>query len=364
MSTPTPRFENDDQAAQHWLAVLRDGDPDQKIMARGQLAAIFERRGMLSEAAELLEGNARAGVRSRDLFLHLAALYRSVGRDDEALAASAEAALLGRPTPPPAPAAQGWPPVEVPPIAPTRRPWYRSMGVIIGASALCLPPLSLALVWMRPWRQAIKIAASVPLTLWTFLWLTSIISGMVRPTTPAAPRAAATSTVAVAAPTVAAAPPTVAVAVAAKVEPTPRPTATTVPPTATTVPAPTVLFTGRFEPSLLRVGAKLVVELTLENKSDRQIEGIRIASSGPWDKYTIVNVMPGGRHESGFLGGHSFYTNMVIPPGQKRALNVVAYPNEPGSHDFTFTAHHNTTQRLTPADGGDIMIGGKVSVIR
>lgn len=124
-----------------------------------------------------------------------------------------------------------------------------------------------------------------------------------------------------------------------------------------------VLFTGRFEPVTLRVGQKLVVELTLENKSEQQIEGVRIFSSGPWDKYTIVNVMPNGRHESGMLG-HNFTTGMVFPPGVKRSVNIVAYPNEPGNHDFTFIPHHATTKQLRDESGSNIVIGGKVNVVR
>ena len=31
MSTPTRRFANDDDAAQHWLILLREGDDDQRI---------------------------------------------------------------------------------------------------------------------------------------------------------------------------------------------------------------------------------------------------------------------------------------------------------------------------------------------
>jgi hypothetical protein len=37
MTLPARRFANDDDAAQHWLTLLRDGDDDQKIQARARL---------------------------------------------------------------------------------------------------------------------------------------------------------------------------------------------------------------------------------------------------------------------------------------------------------------------------------------
>ena len=101
MTTPTRQFANDDEAAQHWLILLRDGDADQKIAAREQLAAVFERRGMLEEAADLLASNVRDGVRSADIFRWLARLYRAQGDEVTAMQAAAEAAKYLRSAGPP-----------------------------------------------------------------------------------------------------------------------------------------------------------------------------------------------------------------------------------------------------------------------
>ncbi len=38
--------------AAFWLALLRDGTPDERALARTELGLILERRGMLAEAAE------------------------------------------------------------------------------------------------------------------------------------------------------------------------------------------------------------------------------------------------------------------------------------------------------------------------
>lgn len=111
MTTPAPQFTNDDDAAQHWLIVLRDGDPDQKIQAREQLATVFERRGMLEEAADLLESNVRSGARGADIFRWLARLYKNQGDEVRAMQAAAEGAkylpsatpLMATPDPGPVP---------------------------------------------------------------------------------------------------------------------------------------------------------------------------------------------------------------------------------------------------------------------
>ncbi|MFN8636897.1 MAG: PH domain-containing protein [Chloroflexota bacterium] len=91
MSDSGRRFRSEDEEAQHFLQVLRDGSREEKIEARERLSQIFEGRDMIEEACELLEGNARAGIRSRALFTRLASFYRRLGRDDDADAAMAEA---------------------------------------------------------------------------------------------------------------------------------------------------------------------------------------------------------------------------------------------------------------------------------
>jgi hypothetical protein len=92
MTPSAPQFRSDDEAAEYWLIVLRDGDEGQRLTAREELATIFERRGMLEEATDLLISNIRDGVRHADIFRWLARLYRSQGQEVLALQAAAEAA--------------------------------------------------------------------------------------------------------------------------------------------------------------------------------------------------------------------------------------------------------------------------------
>ena len=94
MSDRAPLFSSEDQEANHYLGVLRDGNPQDQILARDRLSHIFERRGMVQQAVELLESNARAGVTEPRLYMTLSSHYRALGRAADADAAMAHAASL------------------------------------------------------------------------------------------------------------------------------------------------------------------------------------------------------------------------------------------------------------------------------
>jgi len=74
-----------------WLATLRDGTVSEKIGARCGLAYVFEQRGRVVEATELLETNVANGVRSPQTFRWLARLYRAQGDLESAVAVEAAA---------------------------------------------------------------------------------------------------------------------------------------------------------------------------------------------------------------------------------------------------------------------------------
>jgi hypothetical protein len=89
-----PELRNEDEAAQYYLSTLREGSRAEKIAARAGLAAIFSRRGLYEEAAELYELNIRAGVRTPELFQQLSGVYRELGDNESARAALSEARRL------------------------------------------------------------------------------------------------------------------------------------------------------------------------------------------------------------------------------------------------------------------------------
>jgi hypothetical protein len=106
-------FQNDDEEAQFCLTVLRDGTDAAKLVARERLAAIFARREMFEEAAELYERNLQAGARSPELLERLSETYRQLGDVASAEAALAEAGRQHTSTAPAAPPAASTPQVPV-----------------------------------------------------------------------------------------------------------------------------------------------------------------------------------------------------------------------------------------------------------
>jgi hypothetical protein len=90
------RFVSEQQEAQHWLGILKDGKESQKIEARLGLAVIFERRGMAEEAIALLVSCIGAGHREPDTYESLGRLYAAQNRPDLSVRARAEAQQLRR----------------------------------------------------------------------------------------------------------------------------------------------------------------------------------------------------------------------------------------------------------------------------
>jgi hypothetical protein len=117
------------EQAQQWLSALRDGTDAEKIAARRGLARVFEQRGMLDEAVELLEANVRAGVRSGEIFRWLARLYREQGDESLSWAALLEAAKY-----PSAPARSER---TIPPDLPrASTPTRRRLGLVVALAVL------------------------------------------------------------------------------------------------------------------------------------------------------------------------------------------------------------------------------------
>jgi hypothetical protein len=125
----TPQgFASEDEEATYCLSLLRDGDRHQKIVARERLSQIFERRGMLDEAAQCLESNIREGVRDPRVYQRLAGVYRRQGRhelaDEVLVEARRLAERMARPQPPgarrpgPGRPVPGRPPQQQPAAAP------------------------------------------------------------------------------------------------------------------------------------------------------------------------------------------------------------------------------------------------------
>jgi predicted Zn-dependent protease len=128
----------DDRQIQDWLDDLRVGTDSAKVVARRGLARIFEQRGMLEEAADLLTANIKAGPADGATYRWLAQLYRARGEVAMSEAAAAEASrLLAARYPPRATRASG---------RAARRPDWRR--VLVAIVLLLSAGAGIALSWL------------------------------------------------------------------------------------------------------------------------------------------------------------------------------------------------------------------------
>jgi hypothetical protein len=126
---------------------------------------------------------------------------------------------------------------------------------------------------------------------------------------------------------------------------------------------PLIEFSGGFEPRTLRVGAELVMRLEVENRGSAPIEGFRFFTNGPWDKFTVTNVLPAGRVERGPVGTNVRVPGLTVQPGETGTVQIVASPNEAGDHEFSFIPHAGETGLLIDDSGQPPVIDATVNVI-
>jgi hypothetical protein len=77
MTTPEGPRASDDAATRYWESVLGDGDADERMAAREQLATINERAGRYDAAVKMLIANVQDGAMSVELLEWLTRLRRA-----------------------------------------------------------------------------------------------------------------------------------------------------------------------------------------------------------------------------------------------------------------------------------------------
>ena len=75
--------------------------------------------------------------------------------------------------------------------------------------------------------------------------------------------------------------------------PTPTPVPTRAPvPTATPAPVLPLRISALLDPPTPRAGTEFVLGLTITNDGNRPAHGVYIATSGPWERWTILDLTP------------------------------------------------------------------------
>ena len=116
---------------------------------------------------------------------------------------------------------------------------------------------------------------------------------------------------------------------------TPQPTPTPVPVTATPVPPLPLRISAQLDPPTPHAGEEFVVALSVTNDGTRPARGAYIATSGPWDRWTVLGVEPDGTFDRDAAGWHIISAE-EIPAAETRTILVHVRADEPAQEQLTF----------------------------
>ena len=131
--------------------------------------------------------------------------------------------------------------------------------------------------------------------------------------------------------------------------PTRVPTPTPVPPTATPVPPLALHISALLDPPTPHAGEDFTLALTIGNDGDRPAEGVYVATTGPWDQWTVTGIEPSGTFDKDDAGWH-LISNVEIPPGNSRTIQVHVRADQPAQEQLTFAVREAVPSEL-PASG-------------
>jgi hypothetical protein len=94
-------------------------------------------------------------------------------------------------------------------------------------------------------------------------------------------------------------------------------------------------ITAELEPPIPRAGTEFVLRLAVANDCDRPTNGVYIATSGPWDRWSVLEVLPDGMFARDAAGWH-IVSPIPIPPHEERVVEVRIRADEPSEEQLTF----------------------------
>jgi hypothetical protein len=92
---------------------------------------------------------------------------------------------------------------------------------------------------------------------------------------------------------------------------------------------------AQLDPPTPRAGDEFVVALSITNDGERAARGVYLATTGPWDRWTVLGVEPSGTFERDAAGGH-IISPIQIAPHEMRTLEVHVRAEEPTEEQLTF----------------------------
>jgi hypothetical protein len=126
---------------------------------------------------------------------------------------------------------------------------------------------------------------------------------------------------------------------------TATPTFTPIPPTPTLPPRLPLSISAELDPPTPRAGEEFVVALSITDDGERAAHGIYVATTGPWDRWTVLDVQPEGTFARDEAGWH-IVSPIEIPPRETRTVEVHVRADEASEEQLTFA--------LREADRGEL----------
>jgi hypothetical protein len=116
--------------------------------------------------------------------------------------------------------------------------------------------------------------------------------------------------------------------------PTPSPVPPTPVPSPTAVPPVPLRISAQLDPPTPRAGTDFVLRLMISNDGERIAHGVFIATSGPWERWTVLEVVPGTFARD--AAGWRIVSPIDIPPKETRPVEVRIRADAPSEEQLTF----------------------------
>jgi hypothetical protein len=101
------------------------------------------------------------------------------------------------------------------------------------------------------------------------------------------------------------------------------------------------------DPPSPTAGQDFTLALTIGNDGDRPAEGVYVATTGPWDQWTVLGIEPSGSFDQDAAGWH-LVSDVQIPPGETRTIQVHVRADNPTQEQLTFAVREADASALPP----------------
>lgn len=94
-------------------------------------------------------------------------------------------------------------------------------------------------------------------------------------------------------------------------------------------------ISAQLDPPTPHAGEEFVLALNVTNDGDHTTRGVYIATSGPWDRWTVLGIEPDGTFARDAAGWH-IVSATNVPPTETRTILVHIRADEPDQEQLTF----------------------------